>query len=106
MSTKLKVGDKVRIVECGYGTAFDDIGAVVDIVDEDEQTGRFGFKTDGLKYDYKAHIYYADARSFELVETKQALVLTYGGTSITLDPNIEFSRRFAEVFLNVVYGEE
>jgi hypothetical protein len=115
---KFKVGDKVRVVNSGWGFHLEDIGVVVTITAVEMRHGVWNYFVDlhdvKLKCQHSSPANGGSARepSFELVEAVEAgcykppefLTLSYQGITVTLDPTIARSRRFAQVFLDAVYG--
>lgn len=94
----MKVGSKVRCTDAtGYGTVFTGETYTVKAVNS------YG---DILLDNGSRHCY--RHQQFEVIEEApydETLTLQLGkGLSIVLDPTIPFSRKFAEKFLDVVYG--
>ena len=98
----MKKGNKVRCiddkdygaVEVGNTYVVADTDSLGNILLEGVETGFYYRRTDFELVD-------------ELVEEGDNLPELYleaGGVRITLDPNVPYSRKFAEAFLDVVYG--
>lgn len=108
MANKFKVGDKVRVVEGGWGVNPTDIGKVTTITAYDGMTQRYCFSTGGLG-DYYQHGAWARECSFELVSELDSgpklVELKYGAVTVMLDATVQSSRQLAEVFLNVIYED-
>ena len=117
-SPKFKAGDKVEIVQGGWGVSRKKEGCIVTIhssryIQTDKRWQYQILEYDSLsKEDVITPTGWVDEMSFELVSSspelipvqeKKLLKLTYGSISIDLDPGVDFSRKFAEVFLNLVY---
>lgn len=116
MGSKFKVGDKVKVVQGGWGVHECDIGHEVEITEvgfNNYLTGRHCYKVKGdlpATGIYTSNgVSWTSGESYELVEPAEAkkpiLTLKYDGLSIDLDPNIPFSRKIAEAFLDVAYLE-
>lgn len=107
MSGKLKVGDKVECVDAsglsGLAADYLERGAeyIVEISEHDN------LRVEGVCFGF-------DPRRFKLVgepvtsyelATMPMLTMQLGtGLGFTIDPNIPLSRKFAEAFLDAVYG--
>lgn len=97
----MKIGSKVRCINArNYGAVEEgkeytvkDVDGCVDLLLHGAAVG-----------------HYYDKRDFELVEDKNELpmlTLQFGeGNAVTVNPNVPFSRKFAEAFLDAVYGKE
>jgi hypothetical protein len=94
--SKFKVGDRVRCINSSHS------GLELDM--EYAVTG-IHYGGDGIALDRMLGIY--DVSRFQFVDEpeKRVLTLKYGSVGIDLDPSIPFSRKFAEMFLKIVYEE-
>lgn len=101
--TEFKVGDKVAVLEThkdSVNTSHREFTVAYVKIDRSTGNQMVGSERDGEACWYSYRFKLVEATK----EVKDTLKLSYGGVTIELDPSIPFSRKFAEVFLDVAYS--